>query len=515
MGNENTKSIWKNKKIIDIIFWIIWLWEFVANIWYTAKYYLVNGLNSDYAGDAVLAKHLADSGKWILSEDWYPTTEVYVVHHQLIMTPMFRIFGDYRRAWIGTSVVAFLLMSVCVYWFVKRLCASRERALFAVVLSMNPILTFQMSFSVWFHGYLFYYLLGFVVLGLVLRHYGDDKRPKAADYAIVAAFSVLAGLCGLRMFMIVFIPLAVAYFLAVYNTELKALWNSFTKVGLTSLASAVVGFGIYMILISPKYGNGDVVGIGITLYDAGMIRQNLMCIPQTLIDGLSINFNKTSNVFYAAQVAVLAVLWIIVLADNLLLLFDKEADRKLRFVSLFAFTCMLVNLAFMVITQSNDEYLSRYRYFAVSTFLQMPVFAMNYQFSGIRTVRELFKVCVIVVAFIMIAGFQLGAVKEYGSEPVSWRQPYLDFLVDNGYTFGYATYWNADISIMMTDGKVQMASVNNDEEYSMFKWNTQRSFEGRAPEFVLMSLEDYENRDARWKLADEILYEDDEVIIYR
>ncbi len=514
MGNENTKSIWKNKKIIDIIFLIIWLWEFVANIWYTAKYYMVNGLNSDYAGDAVLAKHLADTGKWILSDDWYPTTEVYVIHHQLIMTPIFRIFGDYRRAWIGTSVVAFLLMSVCVYWFVKKICEDRERALFAVVLSMNPIVTFQMSFSVWFHGYLFYYLLGFVVLGLVLNHYGDDKRPKAADYAVVAVVSLISGLCGLRMFMIVFIPLFVAYFLDVYNKEIKGLWNNFAKIGLISFLGALCGFGIYMIFISPKYGNGDVVGFGLSLYDSRVVKENLLCIPQTIIDGLSINFNLTSNIFYAAQVGVLALLWIIVFVNNVMLLIDKGTGRKMHFTVLFSFVCMAVNIAFMVITLGNVEYVSRYRYFAISTFLQLPIFAATFHLEEIKTVRDLYRGVVIGLSFLMIACFQLGAVKEYGTDPVSWRQPYIDFLVDNGYTFGYATYWNADISVMKSDGKLHIMSVSNDEDFSMFKWNTQRSFEGKTPEFILLTQSEYAERIENWGYQGEVIYEDGDVVIY-
>lgn len=44
---------------------LLWLFELVINIVYVKKYFLVHGLDSDFAGDAIFAKHLADSGHYI------------------------------------------------------------------------------------------------------------------------------------------------------------------------------------------------------------------------------------------------------------------------------------------------------------------------------------------------------------------------------------------------------------------------------------------------------------------
>ena len=497
--------------LTKIILALVWIWEYAANIWYTARYFLTVDINSDFAGDAVLAKHLADSGRYIFSSDWFPTTELYVIHHQIIMTPLFKIFGDYDTTWTATSVVAFFLMSAAIFYFMKKLGATTIRSMLAVVLFVNPVMKFQMSFSVWFHGYLFYYLLAFVIMGILFAYCTGERQFSRGDTAALLVLSFLSGLCGLRMFMIVFAPIVLTLFIDLYNRELDCLKSVFVRMTAGCVAIALAGFAVYSMFLVPKYGNGSLLGIGVSLNGAEHVNQNILSIPRTVIDGLNIDFAGTDSIYYAGVILIELLIWIVILANNIYLLIRRDSDKKARFIALFAMVNVVVNIAFMVLTQSHDEMLYRYRYFSLSTFVQIPLFALTVKVERPARIRDLFTVAVIAGSICSIALWQVDTIKQYGRDITSWRQPYIDFLVENGYEFGVSTYWNADTTIFASNGEVAVAPVNNDSEYSFFEWNTQRSFEGRTPEFVLLTNDEYSQRTN--DPANNILYTDDKVTI--
>lgn len=504
------RSLYERSTIILLFF--VWIWEYVANIWYTAKYFLIFDMNSDYAGDAVLAKHLADSGNYLFSSDWYPTTELYVIHHQIIMTPLFKIFKDYNTTWIATSVVAFFLLSASICFFMKILGSSTIRSMLAVVLFVNPIMKFQMSFSVWFHGYLFYYLIAFVLTGMLIKLYSDNSRPSPKDIAAVCILSLLAGLCGIRMFMIVFIPLVLTVIFDLYNKELKCLLSIPVRLIAGACCAAMVGFVVYSLYLVPRYGNGSLLGIGVSLNGAEKVNRNILSIPQTLIDGLNVDFSGTSSIYYAIVVFVELLLWIVIFANNISLIIKKNTDKRIRFLAIFAAICGALNIVFMVLTQSNEEMLYRYRYFSLSTFVQIPLFALTVKCEQPVRVKDFCRFAVIAASAMAIPVWQIDAVKQYGWEVSSWRQPYIDYLEENGYKFGVSTYWNADTTILASNGKVQVAPVNNDSDFTFFEWNTQRSYRDRMPEFVLLTVDEYMERNDN-SSEDNVLYRDDSVVI--
>ncbi|SES37781.1 hypothetical protein SAMN04487884_13514 [Butyrivibrio fibrisolvens] len=513
--NMKNNLIEKNRANICAAFLLlIWMFEFVINIWFVARYFVKYKLDSDFAGDAVLAKHLADTGNYIFSSDWYPTTEVYVIHHQLIMTPLFKIFKDYSLVWILTSSVAFLLLSLSIYFFMRCLNSSINRAIIAVILFMNPVVTFQMSFSVWFHGYLFYYIMAFVLLGLLFKYRLVQTSVSRRDIILTTVFSFMAGLCGVRMFLVLFVPFAITYCIYIYNKECRSIFDQYFKLILLSFLSAFVGFGIYSFYLAPKYGDGSLVRLGFTLYDSGTIKDNILTLPQVIIDGLCIDFARTSDTYYAAITLVLALLWVIVLSNNLMVIFNKRDDYNYRFIAMFSFICMIVNLAFMVITLHSDEFISRYRYFALSTFAQLPVFVATNKFAKPYKVGDVVKAIVIGLSVLSILIWKVDQDKIYSEYNGSWREGYINYLISNGYSYGSSTYWNADTTIFESNGLLQVSPVYNDENFTFFEWNTQRSYKGKTPEFIILTIEEYDNRVANGWQQMPIIYEDDYVVIF-
>ena len=98
------------------------------------------------------------------------------------------------------------------------------------------------------------------------------------------------------------------------------------------------------------------------------------------------------------------------------------------------------------------------------------------------------------------------------------REGYIKFLKDNNYIYGYATYWNANITTVLSEGTVRIAGVNNDETFSLYKWLTLREYEDIeqfCPEFVLLlNSEENERIEKGLPIGGVEVYRDDLFVIY-
>ncbi len=355
------------KKFVNCILIFIYIYEFIINVLYVKNVYVPLMLNSDSAGDAVFARHLEKTGKYLFSQDWFPTTELYVVHHQLIMVPLFKFFDNYSLVWVLTSIIAIILISASIFYFVKCFQGDKTKAFLAVVLFINPIINTNLDFTIYFHGYLFYYILGFILLGTLFKCQYTNK-VSMSDNIIIIIFSFLSGLCGIRMFMLVFIPFIIAYVMYYYKSEIKEMNNPFTKIALLSLCASAFGFGIYFFVLSPIYGGGSQIS-AIKLNSGEIIKNNLLLLPEMIINGLSINFNDTEINLYAMTVFSALLLWLCVF-----FVVGRNCKGKGTFPIFVLWNIIILNIIFMILTIGNDSFVISARYFSLSIFLLIPMF---------------------------------------------------------------------------------------------------------------------------------------------
>ena len=52
------------------------------------------------------------------------------------------------------------------------------------------------------------------------------------------------------------------------------------------------------------------------------------------------------------------------------------------------------------------------------------------------------------------------------------KRPVAVFLEEQGYTFGYASYWNGNIITELTDGQVEIANIREIDRMDMFTWSS-------------------------------------------
>lgn len=80
------------------------------------------------------------------------------------------------------------------------------------------------------------------------------------------------------------------------------------------------------------------------------------------------------------------------------------------------------------------------------------------------------------------------------------RKKAADFLQENDVTFGYATFWNADVITELTDGEVNVASISSCDPFTVYDWLMPERYlekgileEGDGNQvFLLLTWEEYE-----------------------
>jgi hypothetical protein len=136
-----------------------------------------------------------------------------------------------------------------------------------------------------------------------------------------------------------------------------------------------------------------------------------------------------------------------------------------RFVGLFLLVSLLLNLFVFVFTTSTM--VPRY-YITIFIFvLPMLCFYMEREerYVDRTAVSLLLAVCLLLATGKTVMSY-LTVDKNASKRQVA------EFLQENQYTFGYATYWNGNIITELTDGAVEVANVGDAEYLEYFKWSS-------------------------------------------
>jgi len=392
-----------------------------------------------------------------------------------------------------------------------------DRTILAVILFLNPIMVENLTYTVWFHGYLFYYLMSFVIVGVLGKYFFEDKVINICDLIIIIVVSFLAGICGLRMFIIVFVPLGLSLIICNLNKEIKMILNRYTVLSCSSILLASIGFAIYLYVLSPRYGAGFVVHAmktnSLTINSAEIMVNNFLKLPELLLIVLGCDFQNNSFGMLVILKGLTLCFWIIFFILLYKGIKKNWYDVKVRYITAFLSLSLLVTVLLIIFVINTEEIIDDARYLSLAGFLIFPLFSMSYNEEKRTRLIDYFDVIEFLVAGIGIFAFVLNVVVTYGIRPqVSWRMPYIEYLMNNNYEFGLSTYWNANDTIFFSENKIEMQPIEDEIGMIYVASNTKRSNRDRIPQFILLTQEEYTNRVANG-FSDSIIYEDDRVVI--
>ena len=476
-----------------------WLWmaaAYLFDLWYQ----LVPGkwiVDSDLASEMILSDLLNKEGT-IISHNWFYSTELKVVNLQWFYRLGLLIFpNDWHLARTFGMAITLALFAAAMLFFVK--CAGLGRAgLWMVGTLLWPFGQHYLVYAIYGGYYLVYTFFYMLVLALVLRSLNADKKHCALQWVLACVITAVAGMNGVKQLMVFHAPLclaaAILLVLALHScgkTNWKAALDACRKevrllvASLVTAVAAAAGYFVSNAVLSRMY---DFKSYNFIVWNRD---EDWFTLDRILMDFFhEFGYENGSGVFHfggiAAAVGLLLGCWMFFCIVRLLLRLDKlERNDKL-----------LVLLLVAMLAVCGVAYTYFHEYYLYFWLMNMPV-AIAVMAVEIKTedfhilgARQLLGVG-------LAACFTLCAVSTVRQEQ---EHPYLahkglntaaEWLVDNGYTQGYSTFWNGNAMTELTSGKLDVWTLQSLDRDDVPNWLQPKSHLTTDPEhpFLLIDTE--------------------------
>ena len=476
-----------------------WLWmaaAYLFDLWYQ----LVPGkwiVDSDLASEMILSDLLNKEGT-IISHNWFYSTELKVVNLQWFYRLGLLIFpNDWHLARTFCMAITLALFAAAMLFFVK--CAGLGRAgLWMVGTLLWPFGQHYLVYAIYGGYYLVYTFFYMLVLALVLRSLNADKKHCALQWVLACVITAVAGMNGVKQLMVFHAPLclaaAILLVLALHScgkTDWKAALDACRKevrllaASLVTAMAAAAGYFVSNAVLSRMY---DFKSYNFIVWNRD---EDWFTLDRILMDFFhEFGYENGSGVFHfggiAAAVGLLLGCWMFFCIVRLLLRLDKlERNDKL-----------LVLLLVAMLAVCGVAYTYFHEYYLYFWLMNMPV-AIAVMAVEIKTedfhilgARQLLGVG-------LAACFTLCAVSTVRQEQ---EHPYLahkglntaaEWLVDNGYTQGYSTFWNGNAMTELTSGKLEVWTLQSLDRDDVPNWLQPKSHLTTDPEhpFLLIDTE--------------------------
>lgn len=456
--------------------------------------YTVYTLDSDASSELVLARQLADEGA-ILTKNWLYGSELRIFYSQLIFAPLFTLFDNWATVrMIGTTLmIALLLLAFC---FFCREADCKHCFPLGAMLMLLPLSRIYFDVLFKFAYYLPHVIMGFLIPAMVLRCAGRNTAQAGHRSVVLLTtggwiLSFAVGLNGMRMLLTVFLPLLLSSLLLLWlngaTPTSKRLFAGFAAVTVFALA----GCAVNALFLSKVYSVLDVTGINFKNFSLSGIEK--------VLGGLITVFGYRSGktVFSAALLygAQGGLLFLLSIYSSVCILRRRESySVGQQFVACYYLTSLLA--LFLVYTLTSMVFTSRYMVqTAVLGLLPIVMCFRQKEVFGKAGRSIIFGV----TCFALLCG-ALHYNEMRKEDKTGTQRECVQFLVDNGFTQGYASFWNGNVMTELSNGALELwvwdekfAELKDPDEIVLFlqsKAHISPPPDGRV--FVLLSAnEDY------------------------
>lgn len=489
----------------------------------------------------MFSKLLAEEGRFFAAPDWYYSTEFRLLYTHWIMGPLFRFVQDWHVIRTAANLLSYGLVLCSYYFFMRPLKVKRGLVVLSSVILLLPFSETMMTHMVMGNTYMFHVVIVFFFFGLYLRLAGTaggwrGKTERVSVQRLVwllcyLALAMVCGVSGVRYLLALQCPLVITSFLFLlksaefqgfrkklirgrFKAQSKSLWGcSSMKYLIYSLLGAVgsvAGYGVNVLYVSRKYVFQTYEATNFIPIYQGVLWERL----QNAIGSLLMLFG------YIPERSVLSLRGIVTMAAFVMLAvfvycsvkaYRGNGGQRLL-VNLFLLVSFGLNLFVFVFTTSTMVP----RYYITILIFALPVLCFYLEKEELYFDR-------LVVGVLLSACLLLATGKTVMSymtvDKNEARRPVAEYLRQNDYVFGYATYWNANIITELTDGDVEIANVGDGRDLEYFKWSSPMKYYQngyhKGEVFLLLTLQEAAGcADAEAIKQGEIRYQDDAYIVY-
>ena len=470
-----------------------------------------HNINSDMSSEMVLAQLLNEEGG-INSENWYYSTELRTFSHVPVLQLGLRLFPQNWAAARVFSLAVMLAMAAASFIYMGRDAGLRDSAVYAAGLILLPVSeTHRYLFSLG-GGYIPYVALSALIVGVVLRM--PQRRHRLVRLLIAVLLCFWGGLSGVRMPMICGAPLllscAVEGFAALRRaSSLREALVSKEGVSLIGscvcMAGMMAGFLVNSKVLTQKYTFVNYGNSQLQAFDLSMLVEQMnkvfsffglntgvpLLSPGALVDLLMVG---------VCVLMLLAMAFMLLRRDGMSVQEKLLADCTLLAVLLGMFFCGVTGM--MKSTYSAGYYMFGL-FLLVLMLLMFIEKRMVCRMQGVRTVAMLAVCAVFLLEGATFARSKMVKRQAEYEEAAEW-------LVDNGYTVGYATFWNGNTLIEASDGRLDVYVYDKWSFQNLNRWLQRKSHMEELPEgpvFVYVTGEEYFTGGVPCAQEDHLVYE--------
>ena len=422
--------------------------------------------HSDSAFFVQLALEQIKSGK-LFPPDMCYSTVLFVRSPNLILIPLLMVIRDWMLAreimviimWVGMLLAVF-------YCFMPGRDRRPAAALIAMLLLMNPYMTQDVANEttdmLFFQGaYVTIFFDVILTLGIINRILflkKEDSRMRKAELLIVLAAVLFLPLLGsVRMDMILTLPLAAAlpvfYFIETGESVAGTLRTK-RCVGtvIVIMLAVCAGFVCYRYLSATYWSEskGDYLTMGKytdVWYSVSNLINNITIIFGNVNSAVFLSFpglTKFINYFYEL------VLMIVVPVLGILK-YGKMESRFTRFLVVYSWISnLLVAGVFVACHQWAPRYLLT---IYLDDILLLAAMASEYMKKRERLTAMTVGVIIAMYCAVCHVYFWGHYKDKIGQDP---SKELISFLEENDLHYGYASFWNASVNTVLSNGEVQV-----------------------------------------------------------
>lgn len=502
---------------------------FMLLVWMNA-FYLDNWIDSDMAAEMIFSKLLAEEGGFLATPNWFYSTEFRVLYTQLFMQPLLMIFEDWYLVRMITNLLTYVLLVGSYLYMVKPLKVRKHVAVLTATLLLLP---FSETFATHVHmgnTYMPHMIIICFVAGMFFRLTSGEKVrsfPRIFTCMIYVILCIICGLSGVRYLLAIQAPLVLAALTGILKSE---LWKEFRRMPDTCKAkallvgremrgflyamlgavSAVVGYGLNVIFVSSAFTFQTYEGTNFISVYQGIFLERLQNTLGSLLMLFGYipdkGFVSARGLITMIAFALLGGIWFVTVRTGRLLKADgagklagvdgvgkvagtdaagkltgadgagglrqemEQGSRQLRRLLLWLFiSAFALNTFVFVFT--NSTIVPRYY---LTVFLFVPALLAVYLEEEKLPVDK-FIICACLCGCMLLTTAK--TVYSYISTDKNQdKRAVAAFLQEEDYTFGYATYWNANIITELTDGQVEVANLYKARDLDEFHWSSPQKY---------------------------------------
>ncbi len=496
-------------------------------------------LDSDMAAEMIFSKLIAEEGGLLSTKNWYYSTEFRVLYTQLFMVPLFHIFEDWHVIRTITNLLTYILMLGSYYYFMKPLKVKRGTVVYSSVILLLPFSETFVTHMQMGNTYMPHVIIVFFCFGMFLRLSGQAQLLEKKNCFLLGLYlllSLVCGMSGVRYMLALQAPLGIT---SVYYLMRSKAYEELRKevtlkrikevlagqrlrylvYSILGALGALVGYAINVMVIAKKFSfqTYEVTNF-IKVFQGVLLERTQDTIANLLMLFGYIEEKGFLSIRGLISLIAFAMLFgIVLLVKRVGKLLEKAEEKEVdalghkRFITYFFVITFYLNTFVFLFTTSTI--VSRY-YITVFIFV-LPLLCLYFENEKLAWDKLL-------VSLFLCGCLGLSTMKCVYSfvdkDKNAEEKKVAAFLTEQDYSFGYASYWNANIMTELTDGKVEVANIDKFEEMSFFRWSSPMKYyeEGvhQGKSFLLMTVEQFTQQEALPVVqTGTIVYEDETYVV--